>query len=314
MSDIKGKTILITGAAGCIGAWVVKKLLMQGARPIIFDLSKNTARLDLIMDNTDTVIWETGDITDYDRLSDVIAKHKVFAIIHLAAMQTPYCKANPINGIKINVLGTANVFEVARQYGIKRLTYASSIAAPAMGNNDFLATLYGAHKVCGEHMAAVYWQDWQVPSVCIRPGVIYGPGRDQGMSAAPTVAILAAINKQDYTIPFSGPVAFVHVEDAADRFIAVISRDVNGAPVFDMQGTEADVMEVANEIKLQIQNANIKLKGPPLPFPHAPDDGSLDRFINVPPYRSLRDGIADTIAVFKRVYTRHTASPKSTHG
>ena len=72
MSDLKGKSVLITGAAGCIGAWVVKKLRLQGAIPVIFDLSENRARLDLIMDGAKDVTWEVGDITDYDRLCTVI--------------------------------------------------------------------------------------------------------------------------------------------------------------------------------------------------------------------------------------------------
>lgn len=303
-SDLKGKSVLITGAAGCIGAWVVKKLSDLGAIPVVFDLTENRTRLHLIMDKADDVIWECGDITDYDRLSAVIRNHNIYGIIHLAALQVPFCKADPIGSVKVNVVGTTHIFEVARQHGIKRLSYASSIAAPAMGDNNHLATLYGAHKVCGEHMAAVYWQDWQVPSVCIRPGVIYGPGRDRGMSAAPTLAALAALFGQSYTVPFSGPVAFVYVEDAAERFIGAVSRDVEGAPVFDMQGTEASVEDVLSEIKSTLQGADVTLTGNALPFPHAPDDGSLDAFIAASPYHSLKDGIAQTFRVFETARDR----------
>ena len=114
------------------------------------------------------------------------------AVIHPAALQVPFCKADPVGSTQINVMGSINILEVARQQSISRLSYASSIAAPAMTSDDALSTLYGAHKVCGEQMAAVYWQDWGVPSIGIRPGIIYGPGRDQGMSAAPTIAMLAA--------------------------------------------------------------------------------------------------------------------------
>lgn len=312
MSDLKNKSILITGAAGCIGAWVVKKLLGQGAKPVVFDLTENRERLNLIMPNAQDVVWETGDITDYERLCAVIKDHDIYAIIHLAALQVPYCKTDPIGSTKVNVLGTAHIFEAARQHGIKRLAYASSIASPAMGDNDYLATLYGAHKVCGEQMAAVYWQDWQVSSVCIRPGVIYGPGRDRGMSAAPTVAMLAAFNGQSHNIPFSGLVAFVHVEDAADRFIGAVSRDVQGAPVFDMQGTEADVADVILEIGNQIQGASIEMTGSPLPFPHAPDDGSLDSYISASPYKSMQSGIAQTLETFENARARGVLSPEAT--
>lgn len=310
MADLANKSVLVTGAAGCIGAWAVKKLMEQGARPIVFDLTDNRERLELIMDDAASVTWEVGDITNYERLCTVIEKHNVSAIIHLAALQVPFCKADPITSVKVNVVGTTHIFEAARKFGIKRITYASSIASPAMGDNDFLATLYGAHKVCGEQMAAVYWQDWQVPSLCIRPGVIYGPGRDQGMSAAPTMAILAALFEQSYTIPFSGPVAFVHVEDAADRFVAGISRDIEDALVFDMQGTEADIADVLIDIKQQIEGADIHLTGAPLPFPHAPDDGRLDALLNVAPYRSMSGGIAQTLDVYKKARAKHILTPE----
>lgn len=304
-TDLIEKSVLITGAAGCIGAWVVKKLRNIGATPVVFDLTENRTRLNLIMENAQDVIWECGDITDYERLCEVIKKHDIYGIIHLAALQVPFCKADPIGSVKVNVVGTTHIFEAARQHGIKRLSYASSIAAPAMGENDHLATLYGAHKVCGEHMAAVYWQDWQVPSVCIRPGVIYGPGRDQGMSAAPTIAALAALFGQSYNVPFSGPVAFVHVEDAADRFIGAIAQDVAGAPVFDMQGTEARVEDVLSEIMQNIQGAKVTVTGNALPFPHAADDGSLDALIGAKPYHSLKDGIARTLQSFETARARN---------
>ncbi len=310
MSELKNKAVLITGAAGCIGAWVVKKLIGLGAVPVVFDVTENRERLNLIMPNANDVIWEVGDITDYDSVNSVIAKHDIFAVIHLAALQVPYCKEDPIGSVKVNVLGTTHIFEAVRKNGIKRLTYASSIAAPAMEDNDYLATLYGAHKVCGEQMAAVYWQDWKVPSVCIRPGVIYGPGRDRGMSAAPTMAMLAAFNTQSYAIPFSGPVAFVHVEDAADRFIGAVARSVEGAPVFDMQGTEADIADVISETGRQIQGADIEMTGDSLPFPHAPDAGDLDRFIGVAPYRLMKDGIADTLQVFAQARERGVLTPE----
>ena len=231
-SDLKNKSVLITGAAGCIGAWTVKLLYEIGAKPVVYEITENRSRLDLAMKESDNVTWELGDIIDFNRLTEVISSHDISAIIHLAALQVPFCKADPIGSTQVNVIGSINVLEAARQTGIRRLVYASSVAAPAMGDNDYLATLYGAHKVCGEQMAGVFWQDWQVPSIGIRPGIIYGPGRDQGMSAAPSIAMLAAIEGQPYTVPFSGPLTFCHVEDAALRFVSAISKEQKGAPVF----------------------------------------------------------------------------------
>ena len=311
-SPLKNKAVLVTGAAGCIGAWAVKTLRDKGAIPVVYDLTENRARLDLIMEGSGDVNWETGDVSDYDRLSDVIAKHRVQAIIHLAALQVPFCKAKPVLSAQVNVVGTACIFEAARQHGISRLTYASSIAAPAMGENDWLATLYGAHKICGEQMAFVYWQDWQVPSICIRPGVIYGPGRDQGMSAAPSIAALAAFAGKPYHIPFSGPVAYVYVQDAAQRFVAAVEHAGDNAYVFDMQGTPADTGDILNIIKIYHPEAGLGISGGALPFPHAPDDGGLDKLLGVTPYRSLDTGIGDMLAVFRTAKARGVLTEKLT--
>lgn len=309
-ADIKDRAILITGAAGCIGAWAVKLLLENGAKPVIYDLTENKTRLELALaggqvGSADDVIWEQGDITDYRRLTQIIKKHDITAIIHLAALQVPFCKADPVGSTRVNVMGSINILEAARQAGIKRLAYASSVAAPAMGDNDFLATLYGAHKICGEQMAVVYWQDWQVPSIGIRPGIIYGPGRDQGMSAAPSIAMLAALEGRAYTVPFSGPLTFCHVEDAALRFVAAISKDQTGAPIFDMNGTPADTAEIIKLIKAKTDaNANLGYNGNSMPFPANKDDGSLDQLLGVPPYRTLEAGIDDSLTHFTTAKSR----------
>ena len=303
-SELKGRAVLVTGAAGCIGAWTVKLLKDLGAVPVVFDLTDNRQRLELIMDNAQSVIWELGDITDFERLSQVADAHNIEAIIHLAALQVPFCKADPINSTKINVIGSTHILELARQRGITRFSYASSIAAPAMGDNKWLATLYGAHKVCTEQMAAVYWQDWELPSVGIRPAIIYGPGRDQGMSAAPTLAMLAACTNQPYTIPFSGDVSFVHVEDAAIRFIAAAATSYNGAHVFDLNGTPAHITEIVELIKNRRPDAQISFTGDPMPFPANPEDGDLDSLLKTTACRPIRQGIIDTFNSFDQAHAR----------
>jgi len=302
--QLDGKSVLVTGAAGCIGAWTIKGLKEVGARPVGYDLTDNRRRLDLLIEDARNVDWVVGDITDYDHLKKTIKNNNIHGIIHLAALQVPFVKANPILGTQVNVMGTTHIFEAAREAGINHIVYASSIAAPAMGENDFLDTLYGAHKICNEQMAKVYWQDWKVPSVCIRPGVIYGPGRDQGMSAAPTLALLAAFGGYAYDIPFIGPVSYVHAEDAAQRFIAAVSRDVEGAPVFDMNGVVVDMEDVLDGIESVVRYNGVKASGAALPFPAFGDDGKLDEFVGAPAHRHFQSGLGDTVRVFKQAAKR----------
>lgn len=304
-SDLEGSSVLVTGGGGCLGAWTVKLLGELGAMPIVYDLTENRDRVHLVMDNAEAVIWETGDITDYTRLHRVMEKYRVSAVIHLAALQVPFCKANPVAGAAANVVGTTSVFEAARQLGIARISYASSIAAVAMSqDNHWLETLYGAHKVCGEQTAAVYWQDWQVPSVGIRPAIVYGPGRDRGMSAAPTIAMMAAVTGHPFTVPFSGPVSFVHAEDAAARFVAAVAQPCDGALTFDLNGTLAEVSQVLQIIRGHLPSALIDLDGDPLPFPAESDDGHLDRYFEIEPCRDIEHGIKDTLDVFAQAWAR----------
>ena len=304
LPELAGRKVLVTGAAGCIGAWVVKLLRGMDAVPVVFDITENRERLDLIMPDAGEVIWEVGDITNYSQLLSTIAHHDVTAIIHLAALQVPFCKADPVKSTAINVMGSTHILECARQAGIKRLAYASSIAAPAMGDNPWLSTLYGAHKACGEQMASVYWQDWQVPSVGIRPAIVYGPGRDQGMSAAPTVGMLAAYCGQPYHVPFGGEVSYVHAEDAAIRFISAVSEQRQGAPVFDLNGTPEDLAQVLEIIQGYIPGTALEQSGGPMPFPALPDDGQLDAYLDIEPCRPLQQGIADTLACFDDAQSR----------
>ena len=294
----KGHPILITGAAGCIGAWTVKLLSELGAMPIVFDVSEDRHRLELIMEKSESIIWELGDITDFNRLEKVAEKYDVEAIIHLAALQVPFCKKDPINSTKINVLGSINILELARQRRISRLSYASSIAAQAMGDNEWLATLYGAHKLCIEQLAQVYWQDWGLPSIGIRPAIVYGPGRDQGMSSAPTIAMLAASVGRPYEIPFSGSVSYVYVEDAALRFINAVAKPFDGAFVFDLDGTPLQIEEVISLIKSRVHDAQISFKGDVMPFPADVDNGKLNAFLGLQKSRPFTEGIEKTMAVF----------------
>ena len=303
-NEFKDCPVLVTGAAGCIGAWTVKLLSELDAFPVVFDLTENRQRLELIMKGANSITWELGDITDFDRLQEVIIKYNIKAIIHLAALQVPFCKADPIGSTKINVVGTTHIFELARQNNISRLSYASSVAAKAMGDNEWLATLYGAHKLCSEQMAAVYWQDWGIPSVGIRPAVVYGPGRDQGMSSAPTIAMLAASTGKSYDIPFSGPISYVHVEDTALRFVKAAARSYEGAHVFDLDGTPCEIEELISLIKSHYSDAKIGFFGAPMPFPANADDGRLNEFLEISGCRSMAQGIEETLKVFDQAKKR----------
>jgi nucleoside-diphosphate-sugar epimerase len=228
------------------------------------------------------------------------------AVIHLAALQVPFCKADPVAGAKVNVVGTVNVFEAARKLGISRLAYASSIAAyGAMDEgHGAMHTLYGAYKHCDEQIALVYSGDWGVHSVGIRPGVVYGVGRDQGLTSKTTVAILAAAAGKPYEVPFSGGVSWLYTGEVASAFVRTVAKQRAGAKVFNMNGVHAPVEEGLAILRKLAPQARITSSGEALAFPmHLPDE-PLREFLGDYGRASLAEGIRETYDTFRSLISR----------
>ncbi len=294
--------VLVTGAGGCIGSWALKLLTDAGVPAVAFDLTEDKRRPNLLLspEALDTVTWRTGDIGDTETVAAVVRDEGIRAIVHLAALQVPFCIADPVAGAKVNVVGTVNVMEAARHAGLKRVAYASSVGIHGMGPEEhFLATLYGAYKLCDEMIAKVYLQDWKVPSVGIRPGVVYGVGRDQGMTSKTTVAILAAAAGKPYTVPFCGAVPYVHAGEAAAAFLKAVSKERDDAPVFDLNGIPSTVEAKLAIIEGLVPDAKVTCTGSPLPFPADLSDDPIRSYLGDYGTVSLEDGVKETLARFR---------------
>ena len=127
-------TVMVTGAGGCIGAWVVAILTASEVPVVALDLSEDRRRAALLMgeDGAGALDWVATDITDFSALKAVAERYDAKAIIHLAGLQVPFCAASPALGARVNVEGTINILQLAREMGIKRTAYASSIASLAL--------------------------------------------------------------------------------------------------------------------------------------------------------------------------------------
>ena len=306
--------VLVTGAGGCIGSWALALLTGAGVPAVAFDMSPDQRRPRLLMteDELAEVPWIIGDIADTEAVADAVTQYDVSAIIHLAALQVPFCKADPVAGAKANVVGTVNVFEAARQNDVQRVAYASSIAAHSFfPGAPWLATLYGAYKLCDEMIARTYAEDWGVPSVGIRPGVVYGVGRDQGLTSKTTVAILAAAAERPYTVPFSGEVSALHAGEVASAFIKAVSREREGAHVFDLNGRPTTVAEWLDIVRALTPGAQLDVAGDPLPFPADLSDGPIREYLGDYGPVPLEEGIEETYAAFKRLLAAGALSPQA---
>lgn len=307
---------LVTGALGCIGAWCVKQLVERGTPVTTYDLPGDPHRLRLIMDDAALarVNIVAGDITDVEKFDKTVVEHKITHIIHLAALQVPFVRADPILGARVNVVGTTVVFETVKRHAeqIRGLAYASSIGA--YGNEEMYSggpldesaplhpmTLYGVFKQANEGTARIYWQDYRVKSIGLRPHVLYGPGRDQGMTSTPTKGMLAAAVGRPYSISYGGTVVFQYADDMAQVFIRAAEADGAGAPVFNPGGTPASVEQVIQEINAVVPEMRGKITNQPtlLHLPTDIDESPLIARIGPIQWRPISDGIRQTINMFR---------------
>ncbi len=306
--------VLVTGAQGCIGAWIVERLLARGDEVISYDLETEPVRLRHIAPGADVarVRMEHGGIEDTARVKALVKDEGITHIVHLAAVLMPFCQANPVTGALVNVIGTLNVFEAARDAGRPvRIVYASSSAVwgpehfyehRALNEDDPLkpATHYGVFKQANEGNARAFYAANQISSVGLRPWAVYGFGRDLGLTADPTLAIRAAVRKEPYNIRLSGYMDMQYVEDVADTFIACLFADLEGAHVFNLAG---EVIAMEDFVKLLAElrpdaAGLITNGGPQVPVAYRMDDAQLRAAAPGIPRTSLRDGVKKTIALF----------------
>ena len=313
-ADNLDSPVLVTGAAGCIGAWVVAILSRSGVPCVAADLTSDRARPALVMgqDAAANLTWETADVTDGARVSEVVNSRGIRSIIHLAGLQVPFCAASPALGASVNVVGTVNILQAAREAGIRRLAYASSVASlafPAVGK--YKETLYGAYKAANEQSAYVYWSDWQVPSVGIRPNVVYGVARDQGMTSLNTTAIQAAAYGLPFEIPFTGPYSWLYAGETAAAFIAAVSQPGDGAPAFNLNGRCALVDEGLAVLRRLAPDHKITAAEERFPFPANLDETPIRGYLPEYPEVSLETGIETTFRAFRQLSAegRLTALP-----
>ncbi|HTJ26076.1 MAG TPA: NAD(P)-dependent oxidoreductase [Candidatus Limnocylindria bacterium] len=292
--------VLITGGLGFIGAWTARTLLAQGHAVRLFDVHAERALFDAIGgEYAREVELRVGDITDAASVDAAVTGCD--AIVHLAAVLIPTARKDPLLGARVNVLGTLHVFEAAKRARVRGIAYASSAAV--FGPDDGIApeprTHYGAFKLCNEGNARAYWDDARIASVGLRPSTVYGPGREIGVTADPTLAMRAAAEGKPYTIRFTGATGMDYVEDVAAIFARAATQTPPGAHAFSLQGQLAHVDEVLAAIRAEVPSADVRAEGPALMFAARVDETPLHALFPGVLRTPLSRGTRETIAFYR---------------
>jgi nucleoside-diphosphate-sugar epimerase len=314
---------LVTGAAGCIGTWVVRQLVGEGRPVVSLDIAQDPKRWRLVMSDAEIagVTQVRADITDLTQVERALDDDRTTHVIHLAALQVPFCRADPPLGARVNVLGTVNMFEAVtrRKDRIGAIVYASSIAAydaleeggGAVEMSGHPGTLYGVYKRANEGTAHIYWSDHGVTSVGLRPHTVFGPGRDQGLTSAPTTAMLAAAAGTPYAIPFGGVSQFQYAPDVARAFVAAARAKAAGATVHNLAGASVGMADVVSAIDAAAPEAAglITFADVLLPFPGHVDAQSFEALAGPVAETPFPDAVAEAVSRFRDLLARGLVEP-----
>ncbi len=254
--------ILVTGGAGLIGFSVAQRLAGDGRRVIATDR---------ILPNEDggfeTVVAE---LTDAHKLHALTAE-RTRAIVHCGAVSGPMLgRDNPRAVVESNVVGTANVLEVARQRGI-RVIYCSSTSAygdTGIGTElvkedaPLAATdIYGATKAAGDLLARAYAAQHGVDAVALRFSWVFGPRRRTPCVIRETIKDAQA--GRPTALPFGRGFyrQYVYIDDVVAAILAALDVDEIGAQrAFNITGgTRLDFLEIADTIARVLPAAKITL-------------------------------------------------------
>jgi UDP-glucuronate 4-epimerase len=312
---VTDERFLVTGGTGCIGAWVVRNLVRDGVWVCILAAPSSLDRLELLLsdDELSRVDIITADINDLETIEPAVRGRRPTHIVHLAALQLPFCATDPVAGARVNVQGTTTMFELARRLEIGRLVYASSAAVygPKSRYPDEIVPAdaelhptshYGVFKLANEKDAGVWWESAGIASIGLRPHSVYGPGRDQGTTSKPTLAMIAAAAGRPYHIDFGGSYQFQFADDVARSFIAAARAELPGASVFSIPGPMVGVDQIVAAIEAVEPDSRgrITLGERILPFPSAFDGRPLEAALGPQQLTPLAEGVQQTIDSYRQ--------------
>jgi len=293
----------------------VKRLIEAGNEVVTFDVNDSLARLEMISDAgvVAKVNRRVGKIEDTAAVKALVKDEGITHICHLAAVLMPFCAKNPVEGALINVVGTLNVFEAAKEAGLTEgIVYASSSAVwgptDEYGEGELTEDLptkpkthYGVYKAANEGNARIFFANDGISSIGLRPWTVFGPGRDAGLTADPTLAMRAVAQRQPFQIRLSGHMDLQYTQDVADIFIRCMVSGVQGAHAFNLRGeviAMEDLVTMLDELRPEAKGL-ITVAGNPVPVAYRMSDAALVAAIGEVPRTPLREAVLSTINKFE---------------
>ncbi len=319
MTDVA--RILVTGAYGCIGVQTVKWLLANTSTEIVAgsrEVSAERTQRCFADGDTARIKFVRLDVREQRQFEDVLTTNAITHVVHLAALQTPDCNAHRDMGLQINLAGTQNLIEAIKacRPALQRLVYASSVAIYGprsaysgtrvpMLSEPAPVNIYGVWKLASEHLVRLFQLETGISTVSLRPGALFGPGRDAGLTAAPTTAMKCVALEKAYEIPFRSRQDYQYAPDVGAAFGNAVTAPFSGHGVFTLPSHTVNTAEMIAAIRTaatdsgMAENFGITAGTAEVPFIC---DLEYEPFLNAfpkAPHTPLAQAVRESLQVFK---------------
>jgi nucleoside-diphosphate-sugar epimerase len=246
-------TVLVTGASGLIGHALATRLAAEGRRVIGLDRRPPRA-------GGPSFPFVEADVNDVHRLYAAVRGREPAGIVHCGGVSgLMVARDNPFLICETNIRGTAQVFELARLVGTRRVIFCSSISAyghdrvdePVTEDTPLVGrTVYGASKIAGEAILQAYGAEHGVDGLALRFAQVYGPGREtqcfiremieDTLARRPTRLPHARRSRRQY----------IYVDDVVDAIVLGLDLDTLPRRAYNIApGRQHTLAEVADAVR-----------------------------------------------------------------
>lgn len=280
--------ILVAGGKGFIGSQVVSKLLARGEGVVCLEPKDTPGRL---RGDAGRVAMEVGSVARFEDVLAVFRKHRISRVAALVFFASRG-RADSLHAeMSIMVQGTANLFEAARQHGVRRVVFASSIAyygpQPLHGDGrtplseeapSLARTMYGVGKRLCEVAALEYNRNAGMDIVSMRIPAVYGPRGRVGSNGVNLIATEGATRgRVSLPRPPDDHVLVGHVQDVAEATVALLTRERLAYPVYNVGGHTLSFRELGEIGKRVVPGLRVRYAdtAPPMELPYLVDHSRL---------------------------------------
>jgi len=297
---------LITGGTGFLGTYVAANFLHHGHEVICLEHTPDSSVISRFPPEVSVI---QGDVSEPGTVVKILSEHPVEGVVHLAYVMGAEAEAHPPTAMRVNALGTANVFEEACKSGVKRILFTSSESIygksqsiygerpvteeDSCSPNDHVLN-YSLTKLLNEHLAGKYEARFGAEIISLRISIVYGAGRKRGTTVwASDFATLPALGKP-VTLPFPADDwhCYIYVEDVAEEIYQLMTKPRLSHRIYNSGGHTVQAAELEAMVRKVIPEAKISFSAdrPRSPFIYRMDHSRIIRELSFRP-RSMIEGI-----------------------